>query len=86
MFPGSAPLRVTVDSPRNFITAVEGALYDGEKVRVEFSMPKRIAPDTYFPRKLLFESADYSLSVNYDENLRVNSKTDISFFRSAEER
>ena len=86
VFLGSAPLRVTVDSPRNFITAVEGALYDGEKVRVEFSMPKRIAPDTYFPRKLLFESADYSLSVNYDENLRVNSKTDISFFRSAEER
>lgn len=86
VFPGSTSLRVTVDFPRNFITRVEGALSDGEKARVEFSLPKRIAPDTYFPRKLVFETADYSLSVNYDENLRVNSKADISFFRSAEER
>ena len=86
VFSGSAPLRVTVDSPRNFITGVEGTLSDGEKAKIEFSLLKRIASDTYFPRKLLFETADYSLSVNYDENLRVNSKADISFFRSAEER
>ena len=84
-FSGDTPLRVTVDSPRNFITRVEGALHDGEKAKIEFSQLERVAPDTYFPRKLLFETADYSLSVNYDENLRVNSKTDISFFRSAEE-
>ena len=86
VFSGSAPLLVTVDSRRNFITRVEGTLSDGEKAKIEFSVLKRIASDTYFPRKLLFETADYSLSVNYDENLRVNSKTDISFFRSAEER
>ena len=86
VFSGDTPLRVTVDFPRNLITRVEGALSDGEKARIEFSLPKRIASDTYFPRKLVFETADYSLSVNYDENLRVNSKADISFFRSAEER
>lgn len=86
VFSGNAPLRVTVDSRRNFITGVEGVLSDGERARIEFSLLKRIASDTYFPRKLLFETADYSLSVNYDENLRVDSKADISFFRSAEER
>ena len=86
VFSGSTPLRVTVDSRRNFITRVEGMLSDGKRARIEFSLLKRIASDTYFPRKLLFETADYSLNVNYDENLRVNSKTDISFFRSAEER
>lgn len=86
VFSGNAPLRVTVDSRRNFITRVEGVLSDGERARIEFSLLKRIASDTYFPRKLLFETADYSLSVNYDENLRVDSKADISFFRSAEER
>ena len=86
VFSGSTPLRVTVDSRRNFITRVEGVLSDGERARIEFSLLKRIASDTYFPRKLLFETADYSLSVNYDENLRVDSKADISFFRSAEER
>lgn len=86
VFSGSAPLRITVDLPRNFITRAEGTLPDGKKAKIEFSLLKRIAPDTYFPRNLLFETADYSLSVNYDENLRVNSKTDISFFRSAEER
>lgn len=86
VFSGNAPLRVTVDSRRNFITRVEGALSDGERARIEFSLLKRIASDTYFPRKLLFETADYSLSVNYDENLRVDSKADISFFRSSEER
>ncbi len=86
VFSGGTPLRVTVDSRRNFITRVEGLLSDGEKAEIEFSLLKRVAPDTYFPRKLLFETADYSLSVNYDENLRVNSKTDISSFRSSEER
>ena len=86
VFSGSNPLRITVDSSRNFITRVEGTLSDGEKAKIEFSLLRRIASDTYFPRKLLFETADYSLSVNYDENLRVNSKADISFFRSAEER
>ncbi|MYB26909.1 MAG: hypothetical protein F4X32_05335 [Candidatus Dadabacteria bacterium] len=86
VFSGSAPLQVTVDSPRNFITRVEGTLPHGEKAKIEFSLLKRIAPDTYFPRNLLFETADYSLNVNYDENLRVNSEADISFFRSAEER
>ncbi len=86
VFSGSTPLRVTVDSRRNFITRVEGLLSDGEKAEIEFSLLKRVAPDTYFPRKLLFETSDYSLSVNYDENLRVNSKADISSFRSSEER
>ena len=86
VFSESAPLRVTVDSSRNFITRVEGVLSDGKKAKIEFSLLKRIASDTYFPRKLVFETADYSLNVNYDENLRVNSKADISFFRSAEER
>ncbi len=86
VFSGSTPLRVTVDSRRNFVTGVEGVLHDGAKARVEFSLLKRIAADAYFPTKLLFETADYSLSVNYEENLRVNSKADISFFRSSEER
>ncbi|MDE0292001.1 MAG: hypothetical protein OXK19_05790 [Candidatus Dadabacteria bacterium] len=85
VFSGSTPLQVTVDFPRNFITRVEGTLSDGEKAKIEFSLLKRIDSDTYFPRNLLFETADYSLNVNYDENLRVNSKTDISFFQSAEE-
>ncbi len=84
VFSGKTPVRVTVDPRRNFITRVEGELSDGQKARIEFSLPKRIAPDTYFPRKLLFETADYSLSVNYDENLRVNSKADISLFRPTE--
>ena len=84
VFSGKTPVRVTVDPRRNFITRVEGELSDGQKAKIEFSLPKRIAPDTYFPRKLLFETADYSLSVNYDENLRVNSKADISLFRPAE--
>ena len=86
VFSGSNSLRVTVDFSRNFITRVEGTLSDGEKAKIEFSLLRRVTSDTYFPRKLLFETADYSLSVNYDENLRVNSKADISFFRSAEER
>lgn len=85
-FSGETPVEVTVDSRRSFITRVEGELVDGEKARIEFSLPKRIAPDVYFPRKLLFETSDYSLSVNYDENLRVNSKADLSLFRSTEER
>lgn len=85
VFSGSAPLQVTVDFQRNFITRVEGTLSDGKKAKIEFSLLKRIDSDIYFPRKLLFETSDYSLNVNYDENLRVNSKTDISFFRSAEE-
>ena len=78
--------RVVVDFRRNFITEVEGRLEDGEEFKISFSLLKRIAPDTYFPRKLLFETADYSLSVNYDDNLRVNSKTDISLFYTKEER
>lgn len=86
VFSGNTPLRITVDSRRNFITRVEGVLSDGEKAKIEFSLLKRISSDTYFPRKLLFETADYSLNVNYDENLRINSKADISFFRSAEEK
>ncbi len=86
VFSGRTPARVTVDTRRNFITGVEGELADGEKARIEFSLPKRIAPDTYFPRKLLFETADYSLSVNYEENLRVDSKADLSLSRPAEER
>ena len=86
VFSGDSPVRVTVDIKRNFITAVEGELVNGEKARIEFSLLTRIAPDTYFPRKLLFETADYSLSVNYDENLRVNSKADISLSRPPEKR
>lgn len=86
MFSGSTPVRVTVDLRRSFITAVEGELGDGEKARIEFSLLKQIAPDTYFPRKLLFETADYSLSVNYDENLRVNSKADLSLSRPSGKR
>ena len=86
VFSGGTPVRVTVDLQRNFITGVQGELADGEKARIEFSLPKRIAPDTYFPRKLLFETADYSLSVNYDEDLRVNSKPRISLSRPAGER
>ena len=86
VFSGREPVRVTVDIRRNFITGVEGTLADGEKARMKFSLPKRIAPDTYFPRKLLFETADYSLSVNYDENLRVDSKADFSLSRPGEER
>lgn len=86
VFSGKTPVEVTVDSRRNFITKVKGELADGEKAEIEFSLPKRVAPDTYFPRKLLFETADYSLSVNYDENLRVNSKADLSLFRSVGER
>ena len=86
VFSGRTPVEVTVDSRRNFITRVEGVLAGGEKAKIEFSLLKRIARDTYFPRKLLFETADYSLSVNYDENLRVNSKADLSLFRPAEER
>ena len=86
VFAGSTPVRVTVDYRRNFITGVEGELADGEKARIEFSLLKRIAPDTYFPRKLLFETADYSLSVNYDENLRVDSKASLSLPHPVEER
>lgn len=86
VFSGRTPVRVTVDARRNLITAVEGELADGERARIEFSLPKRIAPDTYFPRKLVFETADYSLSVNYDENLRVDSKADLPLSRPAEER
>ena len=85
VFSGKTPVRVTVDLRRNFITGVQGELADGEKARIEFSLPKRIAPDTYFPRKLLFETADYSLSVNYDEDLRVNSRAHLSLSRPAEE-
>ena len=84
VFSGKTPVEVTVDPRRNFITRVEGELPDGQKAKIEFSLLERIAPDTYFPRKLLFETADYSLSVNYDENLRVNSKADISLFRPTE--
>lgn len=86
VFSGRTPARVTVDLRRNFITEVQGELAGGEKARIEFSLPKRIAPDTYFPRKLLFETADYSLSVNYDEDLRVNSKAHLSLSRPGEER
>lgn len=86
VFSGRMPVRVTVDTRKNLITAVEGELADGERARIEFSLPKRIAPDIYFPRKLLFETADYSLSVNYDENLRVDSKADLSLSRPVEER
>ena len=85
VFSGGTPVEVTVDVRRNFITRVKGTLGGGQKAKIEFSLPQRIAPDTYFPRKLLFETADYSLSVNYDKNLRVNSKTDFSLFRSTEE-
>ena len=86
MFSGSELGRIVVDSRRNYITGVEGVLADGGEFKISFSLLKRIAPDTYFPRKLLFETADYSLSVNYNENLRVNSKTDISLFQTEEGR
>ena len=86
VFPGRTPVEVTVDSRRNFITRVKGTLADGQRAKIEFSLLKRIARNTYFPRRLLFETADYSLSVNYDENLRVNSKADLSLFRPVEER
>ena len=86
VFPEETPVEVTVDSRRNFITRVEGELVGGQKAEIEFSLPKRIARNAYFPRKLLFQTADYSLSVNYDENLRVNSKADLSLFRPEEER
>ena len=54
VFSGNTPLRVTVDSRRNFITRVEGALSDGERARIEFSLLKRIASGYLFPEKAAF--------------------------------
>jgi len=85
VFSGSKKARVTIDLEKNFITEIEGELADGRKVKVEFSLLKKIATDSYFPRELLFETSDYSLKVNYDDNLRVNSEKDLSSFLSTEE-
>ncbi len=66
-------LRATIDVRRNFITGIVYNLPDGQKARIKFSRLKEIAPNIYFPAKLLFETADYSLNVSYENDLQVSS-------------
>ncbi len=81
---GTRPSRIEVDLDKNSITAIHWLFTEDKESTVRFSRHRKVAPNVYFPGKLVFETEGYSLSVTYDDDLKVNSDASSSRSLSVE--